>query len=208
MPLSSRRYEAISKSVKVAPLRDLKKKQKNPHFHSIVAAKTSPGSNGVFSALYWLAPTWEACGEWCILYSQQGRTQNQPTEAFLHLAWSEKRTMNMNLMRSGTRKPTCFPKYTLDYHKHKRLRNTRSVQINLFFAHNLKGSVVFSPLCDYLFICLLIYFSLPRVQRARVWCALVAVFTKGEGRLLLHSGQREEKETCLLICCCIIKASD
>lgn len=32
--------------------------------------------------------------------------------------------------------------------------------------------------------------------------------TKGEGRLPLHSGQREEKETCLLICDCIIKVSD
>lgn len=32
--------------------------------------------------------------------------------------------------------------------------------------------------------------------------------SKGKGRLLLHSGQREEKETCLLICGCIIKVSD
>lgn len=30
----------------------------------------------------------------------------------------------------------------------------------------------------------------------------------GRGRLPLHSGQREEKETCLLVCGCIIKASD
>lgn len=42
-------------------------------------------------------------------------------------------------MRSGTWKPARIPKYTLDYHKHKRLRNIRNVQINLFFAHNLKA---------------------------------------------------------------------
>lgn len=80
-------------------------------------------------------------------------------------------------------KTACFPKYTLDY-QHKRLRNTRTVQINLLFApHYLKDSLFFFfffPLCDYLFICLLIYFSTPWVQRAEgVWCALMAVFTKG-----------------------------
>lgn len=51
-------------------------------------------------------------------------------------------------------------------------------------------------------------FSSPWVQRACVWCAPMAVFTKGGGRLLQHSGQREEKETCRLICGCIIKACD
>lgn len=109
------------------------------------------------------------------------------------------------------REPACFPKYTLDYCKHKRLRNRRTVQKNAFFHTHFKGFLCFlspPPPCDYLFICLLICFSLPRVQRACVWCAPMAVFTKGEGRFLLHTGQREEKETCLLICSWILKASD
>lgn len=63
------------------------------------------------------------------------------------------------------REPACFPKYTLDYRKHKRLRNRRTVQKNAFFHTYFKGSLCFlSPAhCDYLFICLLICFSLPRV---------------------------------------------
>lgn len=51
----------------------------------------------------------------------------------------------------------------------------RTVKMNLFPPpqHNLKA-LCFSSLCDYLFICLLIYLSLPRVQMACVPCALLA----------------------------------
>lgn len=55
-----------------------------------------------------------------------------------------------------------------------------------------KGSL-FSPLCDYLFICLLIYFSLPRVQRACVWCAPMAVFTVKEGRKAAAAAFRSKR---------------
>lgn len=91
-----------------------------------------------------------------------------------------KRTLNVNLMRSGTRKPR-FPKIHVGLSQTQRLGNVRTVQIhvNVFFAHILKALCVFFSLCNHLFICLLIYFSLPQVQRACVWCAPMAVFTKG-----------------------------
>ena len=92
-----------------------------------------------------------------MLYNQQFHTQINPPKAFFILLNQKKRTGNINLMRSGTRKPACFPKYTPDYHKHKRLTNIRTVQINVFLSHVLK-TCCFISLCDYLFICLLIYF--------------------------------------------------
>ena len=106
--------------------------------------------------------------------------QNQKKTTHWNLftsCWSEKWTMNINLMRSGNQKKTaCFPKYTLDY-QHKNCSDKPVIRTTLF--KRLLGFFFF-PLCDYLFICLLIYFSTPWVQRAEdVWCALMAVFTKG-----------------------------
>lgn len=159
---------------------------------------------GVFSSIF-MAQMQEAWGEWCILYSQQWRTQNQPTEAFYSLLDQKK---NNEHKSNEIRDPQTdmFPKIHVGLSQHKRLTNTRSVEINVFFTHILKVSSVFFPLCDYLFICLLIYFSLLQVQRACVWCAPMAVFTKGEEGCcccLQVKGRR-----CLLICSCIVKASD
>lgn len=64
--------------------------------------------------------------------------------------------------------PSTFPKIqfglsqTQKAQKHKKCSDKP-----VFLPHNLKA-LCFSSLCDYLFICLLIYFSLPRVQRACV----------------------------------------
>lgn len=204
MSQSSHHYEAISKASRWL-LCSMRK-----HCHSVLEIKTSPSIAAVVCFLFYIAgfqKKKKPCGEWCILYNQQFRTQNQPSEVFFSSYSIRKRTVNINIMRSGTRKLTCFPKYTSDHHKHNTLLNIRTVQINMFLAHILKVCC-FISLCDYLFICLLIYFSSPQVQRACIWCAPMAVFTKGEGSLLQHSGQKEEKETCLLICGCIIKAFD
>lgn len=57
------------------------------------------------------------------------------------------------------------------------MRNSRTVKTNLLSPHppprHYLEALCFSSLCDYLFICLLIYVSLPRVHRACVPCALL-----------------------------------
>lgn len=87
-----------------------------------------------------------------------------------------------------------FPKILVGLSHTQKAEKHKNRSDNCVIRTHFTSSLFFPVLCDYLFICLLIYFSLPRVQRACVWCALMAAFTKGEGRLQLHSGQREEKE--------------
>lgn len=71
--------------------------------------------------------------------------------------------------------------------------------------HNLK-TLCFLPFCIDLLICLLINLSLHEVQKACVWCATLALHSREVGRMPTHSGQREEKETRLLIWDCIHKS--
>lgn len=120
-------------------------------------AKTPSSSSGVFLVLY----SWLKCkrpgGSDAYYIANNAIHKTNPLKPFTACS-IRKRTMNINLMRSGTHKLTCFPKYMLDYHKHKRLRNTRSVEINVFFTHILKASCVSPPfVITYSFVCWFIF---------------------------------------------------
>ncbi len=201
MPLSPHHCEAISKTS-----RWLLYRIKKNHFHSILLAKTSPSSNGVFFvSYYWLKhKTPEGSDAY---YTANNAAHKTSLLKPFYILLDQKKNNEHKSNEIRDLEADMFPKIHCGLSRTQKAQEHNNCSDKPVFHTLFKGSLFFS-LCDYLFICLLIYFSLPRVQRACVWCALMAISTKGEGMLLLHSGQREEKETCLLICGNIIKASD
>lgn len=142
---SSHHYQTISKTSRWQPR----------------SRSSSAWRRHVFSC-FLLAQAHAARGDGCIPYTQHCCKQKQPTCCLIR-----KRTININLMRSGTWHPARFPKYSFLSQTQKAQKHKKCADKPVFLPHNLKA-LCFSSLCDYLFICLLIYFSLPRVQRACV----------------------------------------
>lgn len=115
----------------------------------------------VFSLLYcWLKckkPVWN--DEHCA--SNIAVHKINPLKPFYIFLDQEK---NNEHKSNEIREPACFPKYMLDYRKHKRLRNRRTVQINAFFHTYFKGFLWFfyppTFVITYSFVCWFIFHCL------------------------------------------------
>lgn len=90
--------------------------------------------------------------------------KTSPPNSF-HMLFDQRKNIEYKSNEIRDLEPDTFPKIHLSQKAHEHMKC--SDKPVFFSPHNLK-TLCFSSLCDYLFICLLVYFSLPRVQRACV----------------------------------------
>ncbi len=139
---------------------------KKTHFHSILLAKTSPSSNGVFFvSYYWLkhkAPEGSDA-----YYTANNAAHKTSLLKPFYILLDQKKNNEHKSNEIRDLEADMFPKIHCGLSRTQKAQEHNNCSDKPVFHTLFKGSLFFS-LCDYLFICLLIYFSLPRVQRVTI----------------------------------------
>lgn len=161
------------------------------------AAKISPSSNGAFLAPFcWLKYKKPVGSDAHYTANNAIQKKNNPLKPFT-CCLIRKRTMNINLMRSGTWNPTCFPKYTLDYHKQKRLQKHKNCSDEpVTFPHNLKASLFFFPLWLLIHLFVDLYFIASGAEGMCLMCSPGSLQKGKEGCCCIQVKGRRRRHVC------------